>query len=133
MPRPYPFDLAGVTVEWLARANDCSPRTVRRRRASSLPNDFTAADFLSSLDPKLAQRMALLRPSRGILPLWSRLAIAELASQGATYTELAHLFGVSRSTVYRAIHRSSAGYCPLSGQRLLTRSQAAPLGAAGCA
>jgi len=69
--------------------------------------------------------MALLRPKRGMLPYWSRMAIAEFAARGASYAELSRMFGVGRSTVYRAVHRASSAYCPLTGRRLLTESQAA--------
>jgi len=70
-----------------------------------------------------AREMALLRPSRGGLPLWSRMAIAELASRGVAYSELMRMFRVGRSTVYRAIKRPSKAYCPLSGRRLLSDTQ----------
>lgn len=125
IPRPFPADLPGVTVEWLARANSCSPRTVRRRR-ESLPRDGDAtAELLSKMTLELAREMAWLRPPRGALPFWSRLAISELAAAGATYSELARMFGVGRSTVYRAIHRPVHAYCLISGRRQLTDSQAA--------
>ena len=75
----------------------------------------------------VAVAMAQLRPKRGMLPYWSRLAIAELASKGATYAALMEVFGVSRSTVYRAIMGQPRGYAPMSGRRLLTGSQAASL------
>lgn len=71
--------------------------------------------------------MTLVRPARGTLPFWSKMAIAELAGKGATYRELMELFGVSRSTVYRAIHRPYAGYCFLSAERQVTAIQAAPV------
>jgi transposase-like protein len=125
IPRPYPADMPGVTVEWLARANSCSPRTIRRWRASPSPDSGAIDDVLVNLTTELAKEMALLRPRRGTLPFWSRLAIAELAQRGATYSDLMRLFRVGRSTVYRAIHRTSAAYCPLSGRRLPSSSQSA--------
>lgn len=125
--RPYPADLPGVTVEWLALANSCSVRSIRRRRVSPPPDDADAANLLANMTPQLAREMALLRPSRGVLPFWSRLAIAEMAAAGATYSNLMHIFKVSRSTVYRAIHRPTAAYCSFSGRRLLTIAQAAPV------
>ncbi len=126
-PRPYPASLPGVTVEWLARANGCSPRTIRRWRSSPSPDNGAIDHLLSQLTPEVAMEMALLRPPRGTLPFWSRLAIAELAQRGATYSELMRLFGVGRSTVYRAIHRPCSAYCLVSGRRLLSPSEAAPI------
>lgn len=67
--------------------------------------------------------MALQRKARGVLPLWSRMAIAELAAGGATYNELMAMFRVGRSTVYRAVHKVNGPYSPLSGQRILTSTQ----------
>src|SRR5579864_206209 len=116
IPRPFPADLPGVTVEWLARANNCSPRTIRRWRSSLPPDAPVAAEVLSNLTAEMARDMALLRPRRGTLPLWSRLAIAQLAAEGASYLELMQRFNVARSTVYRAIHRPPRAYCPLTGR-----------------
>lgn len=127
IPRPFPADFPGVTVEWLACANNCSPRSIRRWRGSLPPDNPAGTDFLNNMTPEIAQEMALLRPRRGVLPYWSRMAIAEFAARGATYAELMRMFRVGRSTVYRAIHRPSLGYCPLTGQRQLTTGQAAPL------
>jgi hypothetical protein len=77
------------------------------------------------MNVELGLQMALLRPPRGVLPFWSRMAIAELASQGKTYTELARLFRVGRSTVYRAIHQPCGAYFILTGVRQITKQQAA--------
>jgi hypothetical protein len=124
-PRSFPVNLPGVTVEWLARANGCSARTVRRHRGTLPPDARAVAPLLTQMGPALAVRMAQLRPPRGVLPLWSRLGIAELAAGGATYAELMAWFGTSRSTVYRAIHCAPAGFSPLTGERMLTTQQAA--------
>src|SRR5262249_47592656 len=123
IPRTYPAHLPGVTVEWLAKANNCSPRTIRRWRKSPPPDDRALSDFLINMTPELAQEMAGFRPSRGLLPFWSRLAIADFAARGATYGELMEMFGVGRSTVYRAIHRHTRAFCSLSGRRTLTEAQ----------
>lgn len=123
IPRPFPFDLPGVTVEWLAKVNNCSSRSIRRWRAS-LPLDNPAStELLMRMTPKLAQEMALLRPAGTLLPFWSRMAISQLASEGVTYTDLMRMFRVSRSTVYRAIHCPNQAFCPLSGRRQLTTAQ----------
>jgi len=90
------------------------------------PDDAAISDFLSDMTPDVARQMAMLRPRGGILPLWSRMAIAQLAAEGATYTQLMEMFKVGRSTVYRAIHRQSAAYSLLSCHRLLSHSQSAP-------
>src|SRR5688500_40644 len=70
IPRPYPADLPGVTVEWLAHANNCSPRSIRRWRDSLPPDNPATADLLNNMTPELAQEMALRRPRRGVLPFW---------------------------------------------------------------
>ncbi|MFM9935759.1 MAG: helix-turn-helix domain-containing protein [Novosphingobium sp.] len=45
------------------------------------------------------------------MPLyWSRLAIAQSAADGLTYVQLREMFGVGRSTVYRAIKGKPRGY-----------------------
>jgi hypothetical protein len=124
---PFPADLPGVTIEWLAKANNCSARTVRRRRRASLtPGSPAVAELLTNMTLELALEMALLRPPRGVLPFWSRMAIAQLAAKGATYSQLMQMFSVGRSTVYRSIHRAAAAYCPLTGRRQLTKAQVAP-------
>jgi transposase-like protein len=125
IPRPFPADLPGVTAEWLARANNCSPRTIRRWRTLPPPDGGAANDILMRMTPETAVQMALVRPPRGSIPFWSRLAIAELAARGATYSQLMREFRVGRSTVYRAIHRMTRDYCHLSGVRLRTTSHAA--------
>ena len=71
--------------------------------------------------------MALMRPKRGMLPYWSRMAIAELSAQGMTYAAIMTMFGVGRSTVYRAKKGKPRGFAPLSGQRVLTPQQTCPL------
>lgn len=131
--RTYPFDLCGVTTSWLANANGCSTRTVRRRRISSRAPASATPKILADMSIELAQEMTRLRPPRGLIPLWSRMAIAELAARGTSYTELMSIFGVGRSTVYRAIHCPTAAYCPLSGRRTLTKAQQAIRGGqTGC-
>lgn len=86
-----------------------------------------AIALVAGMTPDLALAMAEFRPRRGMLPYWSRLALAELASEGATYASLMALFKVGRSTVYRAIKGQPRGYAPFSGQRLLTAVQDQPL------
>lgn len=127
IPRPYPADLPGVTVEWLANANQCSPRSIRRWRSSLPSGNAATAEFLCGLTAEVARDMALLRPRGGILPYWSRMAIAEFSARGATYSQLMRQFRVSRSTIYRAIHQPTFAYCLRSGRRLLTDVQKATL------
>lgn len=127
IPRPYPANLPGVTIAWLARANRCSPNTIRRARAATDAKDDSVHELLSNLSAENGVEMARLRCPRGQLPLWSRMAIAEYARQGATYEQLMHLFGVGRSTVYRALHSRTSTFSPLSGHRHLSASQRAPI------
>ena len=61
------------------------------------------------------------------MPLWSRMAIVEFAWRGASYDELATKFQCGKSTVWRCVKGQSGGFAPLSGQRLLTRQQQAPV------
>jgi hypothetical protein len=121
----YSPHLPGTTVSWLAAANSCSPSTIRRARRDGEAEAEAAAArrFLAELTAERGLAMALIRPKRGLLPLWSRMAIAEFAGRGASYSELMALFQVSRSTVYRSIHRSTTSYNQLSGKRLVTSSQ----------
>ena len=125
--RPFPADLPGVTVEWLARANNCSARSIRRWRSSLPPDDAAASEFLACLTQEVALQMLAHRPTGGVLPLWSRMALTQLALGGASYAELARRFGVGRSTVYRAIRNCSAGYCPISGYRQINQKVAKQL------
>lgn len=127
IPRPFPANMPGVTVAWLAKANKCSTRTIRRWRASLLLDDALGSEMVADLTTDRAKEMALLRPTRGVLPLWCRLAIADLAARGSTYAELAEAFQVSMSTVRRAAKLAPQTFGLLTGQRLLTKQQAAPL------
>ena len=114
--------LPGVTTAWLADANGVSVRTIRRWRQRANPAD---AD-VSSMTAALGHAMATLRRPGSMLPLWSRMAIAELASKGASYTELARQFQCGVSTVWRCVKGGSGSFAALSGQRLLTRQQRGP-------
>lgn len=114
--------LPGVTTAWLARANGVSVKTIRRWRQRATPAD---AD-VSSMTAQLGCEMATLRRPGSMLPLWSRMAIVELASKGASYSELAGQFQCGESTVWRCVKGWSGGFAPLSGQRLLTRQQLDP-------
>lgn len=127
VPRAFPVDLPGVTTSWLAKANDRSPSAIARGRRLRAGNSQGAVAFVVGITPELALAMAHIRPRRGMLPYWSRLAIAELASQGVTYASLMELFRVGRSTIYRAIRGQPRGYAPMSGRRLLTAAQGAPV------
>ncbi len=125
-PGSFPVDLPGVTLAWLAKANECSLSTLKRTISpESERSSEESTRVVSEMTSEVALQLAWMRPSRGMLPYWSRLAIADLASRGATYAELMVLFGVGRSTVYRAVHKASAGYVALSGVRALTASQKA--------
>jgi transposase len=74
--------------------------------------------------------MALIRPKGTVMPMWSRMAIAEAAHNGATYEELAEMFRCGKSTVWRCVKRWPGGFAPLSGRRLLTAQQRARVGMA---
>lgn len=113
--------MPGVTTSWLAIANGVTARTVNRRRLKADPADVD----LSLLTAQMGLAMSSFRPSRSIMPMWSRMAIAEYASQGASYEELARLFRCSKATVWRCVKRWPAGYDPLSGKRVLTKQQKA--------
>jgi len=114
--------LPGVTTAWLAEANGVSARTIHRWRLRANPAE---AD-VSTMTAQLGHTMAILRKPGSMLPLWSRMAIAELAWGGASYTELARQFRCGESTVWRCVKGWSGGFAPLSGQRLLTRQQLGP-------
>ena len=127
IPRAFPVDLPGVSTSWLAKANGRSSSAIARARRSLRCLSEEAVAVVDGMTPELALAMAEFRPRRGMLPYWSRLAIAELASQGMTYATLMELFRVGRSTVYRAIQGQPRGYAPLSGRRVLTALQGAPV------
>lgn len=126
IPRAFPVDLPGVAMSWLAKANGCSSSAIARARRPASGISEEAVAVVDGMTPELALAMAEFRPRRGMLPYWSRLAIAELASQGVTYAALMELFRVGRSTVYRAIKGQPRGYALFSGQRLLTAVQGRP-------
>lgn len=121
--RSTPFDLPGVTASWLAEAHGCSLATVRRRRQRAAFGCPSSREFLAGMSAEKGLAMALARRPRGVLPLWSRMAIAEYAALGLSYSDLMRMFGIGRSTVYRALHHESTMFCPLSGGRKLTPSQ----------
>src|SRR5690554_3177855 len=108
----------GVTTRWLARVNGVSVWTIQRwrRRNTQLP---AALDL--SLELGLA--MALARPPRGLMPLWSRMAIAEHAHNGVSYQELAKMFRCSKNTVWRCVTQRSTAFERMSGRRLLSSQQ----------
>ena len=120
-PTPWTFHphLPGVTTSWLAVANGVSARTIHRWRTRTSPADVDLS--LLTLETGLA--MSLLRPAGSVMPMWSRMAIAEHASQGASYVELASMFRCGKSTVWRSVKRWPEGFAPLSGKRLLTKQQ----------
>lgn len=119
--------MSGVTISWLAAASGTSRSTVERAKRATSAGSKTAATEDFSITTGTAVEMALVRPRRGMLPYWSRLAIAELSAQGMTYAALMTMFGVSRSTVYRAKKGKPRGFAPLSGRRLLTPQQTRPV------
>lgn len=123
VPRNLHLHTPGVTASWLAHVTGVSTECIRQRRLRSDPHAPDATTALAALDPLAAAAWARARPKRGSLPVWSRLAIAELRSQGAGYAELATLFGCGRTTVWRALKRPPNDYCTLSGRRSLTASQ----------
>ncbi len=113
--------IVGVTTAWLAHANGVSVRTISRWRRQSSPAE---AD-LTTMTAEMGLEMSLLRPLGGMMPLWSRMAIAEFAWQGATYEELTTMFQCGKSTVWRCVKRRPGGFSPLSGKRMLTMQQQA--------
>lgn len=123
-PNPWTWHphMPGVTTAWLAQANGVSVRTIRRWRQKTEPADVD----LSSMTAQLGCTMAILRRPGSMLPLWSRMAIAELAWKGASYTELARQFQCGESTVWRCVKGGSGSFAPLSGQRLHTKQQLGP-------
>lgn len=123
-PNPWTWHphMPGVTTAWLAQANGVSVRTIRRWRQRSNPADVD----VSLMTAQVGYAMAVVRRPGGMLPLWSRMAIAELAWGGASYTHLARQFRCSESTVWRCVKRCSGSFAPLSGQRLLSMQQRNP-------
>jgi len=107
-----------VTTRWLARANGVSVWTIRRWRRLHPESPPT-------LNPtrELGLAMALARPPAGLLPLWSRMAIADYAHHGASYREIAAMFRCSKNTVWRCVRRRPTAFEPLSGRRALTGQQ----------
>jgi hypothetical protein len=117
--RQWPADMPGVTTAWLASANGVSERTIRWRRSRYK----TPADELPAIDLEIGLSMARLRAKGAHLCLWTRLAIVEWVSAGATYRQVAEEFGVSVATVGRAVRRGGRGYDPLACTRTLSSSQ----------
>lgn len=113
--------MPGVTTSWLASANGVSERTIRRRRQKTDSSDFD----LGILTLETGLELSMLRPSGGVLPIWSRMAIAEYAARGKSYNELSQMFNCSKSTVWRCIKRWPSAYDPLSFKRVLTKQQKA--------
>ncbi len=121
-PPAYPSGLPGVTISWLAKANDISVRTARLRNA----DQSGVVDFIAQLTPEQACAMTLVRPTRGMIPHWGRLAMVHYRLEGYSVSKVAEMFGCSRNSVVRATRgQTKRGYQPLSGRRALTSSQAA--------
>ena len=120
-PSPWTWHphMPGVTTSWLAVANGVTARTINRWRKKANPADVD----LSLFTAEIGLEMSLLRPAGSFMPMWSRLAIAEYASKGARYGELAQLFGCGKSTVWRCVKKWPRGFDPLSGKRLLAHQQ----------
>ena len=121
-PTPWTWHphLPGVTKAWLAQANGVCVKTISRWRERTDPADV----HLNSITAEMGLAMAELRRPGSVLPLWSRMAIAELAWEGASYAELAYKFRCGKSTVWRCVKYESGAYHMLSGIRLLTKQQA---------
>ena len=115
--------LPGVTTSWLAHANGVTVKTIERWRLKS----STADVDLTILTAEVGLEMAQIRPARCMMTVWSRMAVAEYARRGASYTELATMFQCGLSTVWRCVRRWPGGFAPLSGRRLLTVQQLAPV------
>ena len=120
-PTPWTWHphMPGVTTSWLAAANGVTVRTINRWRKRASPADVN----LSMLSAEIGLAMSLLRPAGYVMPLWSRMAIADYASKGASYVELAVMFRCGKSTVWRCVKRWPEGFAPLSGKRVLTKQQ----------
>lgn len=108
----------GVTVKWLASANGVSVWTIRRWRRKYPPSPVP---FVPSRE--IGLEMAEIRPPGTVLPLWSRMAIAELAHEGVSYRKLAKMFNCSKSTVWRCVRSRSKVYDQVSGARTLSANQ----------
>lgn len=123
-PTPWTWHphLSGVTMAWLANANGVTTKTIDRWKRKTNPADVD----LSHMSAEVGLQMALLRPSGTVMPMWSRMAIAEYASNGASYVELAEMFKCGKSTVWRCVKRWPGGFALLSGRRVLSRQQMAP-------
>ena len=121
-PTPWTWHphLPGVTKAWLAHVNGVSVKTISRWRERSDPADVD----LTSITAEVGLAMAEFRRPGSLLPLWSRMAIAELAWAGISYAELASQFRCGRSTIWRCIKGRTRTYQALSGLRRLTRQQA---------
>lgn len=115
--------LPGVTTSWLAHANGVSVKTIVRWRLKSGPGDVD----LTMLNAEVGLKMAMIRPPKCLMPVWSRMAVAEYARRGVSYAELATMFRCGKSTVWRCVRRWPGGFAPLSGKRLLTSQQLAPV------
>ena len=123
VPWTYHPHMPGVTTSWLAHANGVTVKTIERWRQKSSPADVD----LTILTAETGLQMALIRPAKFLLPVWSRMAIAEYARRGVSYAELATMFRCGKSTVWRCVRRWPGGFAPLSGRRLLTPQQLAPV------
>ena len=113
--------LPGVTTSWLAHANGVSVKTIGRWRLKSSPADVD----LAILTAEIGLEMAMVRPARCMLTVWSRMAVAEYARRGVSYADLATMFRCGLTTVCRCVRRWPGGFAPLSGRRLLTAQQLA--------
>lgn len=66
------------------------------------------------------------RRGRAQLPYWSRLAVCECMQIHRSATTVAGMFGCSKRTIYNVQRGSCLTYHPLTGDRQLTATQAAP-------
>ena len=100
-----------------------SVKTIERWRLK-----LSAADVdLTILTAEAGLEMALIRPAKCLLPVWSRMAVAEYARGGVSYADLATMFRCGLTTVWRCVKRWPGGFAPLSGKRLLTAQQLASI------
>ena len=122
-PTPWTWHphLPGVTTSWLAHANGVTVKTIERWRKRASPAEVD----LSTLTAETGLEMAIIRPVGRVMPMWSRMAVAEYARRGMNYAELATMFRCGKSTVWRCVKRWPSGFAPLSGRRLLTPQQQA--------
>jgi hypothetical protein len=123
LSRAFHANILGVSRTTVAKYVDWS-RALGHADPSLFDQVRKNIESISAEDGlKMAQRRG-----RAHLPWWSRLAIAEYAHRLGGTGEVARLFTCSRRTVQLALTRWPIAYDPLTGERKLSSTQAAPPG-----